>query len=637
MIQTTACALDCYDACKIVFEETKPKGDPNHPAGNGALCAVVNRYMPKTKRITTPRIDGNEVTLDEALIATAEAFKVDKSLLWRGSGNVGVMQEITNLFIEKIDGYLTKGTLCDGAGAAGIEAGRGVNRTLPLEQIAKAQTVVVWGRNITVTNSHLMPLLEGKKLIVIDPIKTAIAKQATIHLQIPPRTDYYVAILLSRFIFMEDSENKAWLEEFAPDFQDYYDYTKEHRIKAILQHLNLNLGDFGRVLHHLKEHKVVFLVGTGVQKYSIGSYALRAIDSLAAILGLFGREGCGVSYLGNSKLGFENPFEVSCKRVSKVATPFSKFGTVLIQGGNPCESMPDTNRTKKELLEVENLIYFGLYENETSKMARIVIPAKHFYEKEDVRLSYGHHFVTSMHKIQESSIGVLAELKITPNEQSPLGYANAKLFSADSSRTSYLDFLFCKKSIGISEYDFTHFLFEHFGLDGLQSESYYLDAWLSQCKTNQKEYISPAYQSLPYSDGFGENGKEMFAFVDEFNDEFINTKRFTKYRKQSQNKLKDETLWLITPKSNHSINTQFKRDNRVILHPNIGFIEGEKVKVESDHGEFIFEVLCSQDVREDCAVIFSNAFGVNYLTPSLVSDEGESACYQEVKVTVERI
>jgi len=41
---------------------------------------------------------------------------------------------------------------------------------------------------------------------------------------------------------------------------------------------------------------------------------------------------------------------------------------------------------------------------------------------------------------------VLAELKITPNEQSPLGYANAKLSSADGSRTSCLDFLFCKKS-----------------------------------------------------------------------------------------------------------------------------------------------------------------------------------------------
>ena len=78
--------------------------------------------------------------------------------------------------------------------------------------------------------------------------------------------------------------------------------------------------------------------------------------------------------------------------------------------------------------------------------------------------------------------------------------------------------------------------------------------------------------------------------------DFINTKRFTKYRKESQNKPKDETLWLITSKSVKSINTQFVRDNRVLLNPGLGFADGEKVNVSSEHGEFIFEVKCSEDL-----------------------------------------
>jgi len=384
------------------------------------------------------------------------------------------------------------------------------------------------------------------------------------------------------------------MEEFAPDFEDFYDYTREHRIKAILKHIDLDLGDFGRVLNYLRDRKIVFLVGAGVQKYSTGSYTLHAIDSLAAVLGLFGQEGCGVSYLGDSKLGFVNPFKAECKRVSKVNTEFSAFDTVLVQGGNPAESMPDTNRVKEELEEVDNLIYFGLHENETSKMARIVIPAKYFLEKEDVRLSYGHQYVTPMKKVKESESG-------------------------------------------ISEYEFTKYLFEAFGLSGLESESYYIDAWLSQCKELDGELVSPAYEELPYEDGFGEDGDEEFNFIDEFNDDFINTKRFTKYRKESQNKPKDETLWLITSKSVKSINTQFVRDNRVLLNPGLGFADGEKVNVSSEHGEFIFEVKCSEDLREDCALITGNTIGVNYLTPSRVSEEGESACYQEVKVSIERI
>jgi hypothetical protein len=36
-------------------------------------------------------------------------------------------------------------------------------------------------------------------------------------------------------------------------------------------------------------------------------------------------------------------------------------------------------------------------------------------------------------------------------------------------------------------------------------------------------------------------------------------------------------------------------------------------------------------------VITNNTIGVNCLTPALLSEEGENACYQEVKVRVERV
>ncbi|AKF25361.1 molybdopterin oxidoreductase [Sulfurovum lithotrophicum] len=594
-MKETACGLDCYDACRIIVEDDnfKIKGDKEHPTGNGALCALLNKHMFETPRIEKPRIDGREVSMEEAMQAVAEAFKTDSSLLWRGSGNLGVMQGITDLFMEKIDGTLTRGSLCDGAGDAGIIMGRGINRNLPLEQIEKAETVVVWGRNVTVTNSHIMPFLEGKHIVVIDPVKTAIAKKADLHIQIQPRTDYYVAIMLARFIFMEDTEDTEWMDEFAPEYEDFYDYTREHRIKAILAYIGVDLGDMGRILNYLRDRKVVFLVGNGVQKYSTGAYTMHAIDSLAATLGLFGKEGCGVSFLSNSKLGFEDPFEVECKRVPKATAEFSKFGTVLVQGGNPAESMPDSKRVRKELEAVENLIYFGLYENETSKRAKIVIPAKNFFEKEDVRLSYGHQYVQKMNKILDADIG-------------------------------------------ISEYDFTSRLFDLFGFDGLQSEEYYLDAWLSQCEREGEHYISPAHQDAPYAEGFGEEDDE-FEFIDEFEDDFINTKRFRKYRKESKNKPKDESFWLLTPKSSKSLNTQFVREETVQLPPDAGYAEGERVKVSSEHGSGEFTVRINEDLRPDCLIITANTRGVNYLTPSILSDGGENACYQEVKVLVERV
>ena len=592
----TACGLDCYDACSIIVEDNdfKIKGDASHPVGNGALCALLNKYMFETPRIEKPRINGLEVSMAEALEAVAEAFKADRSLLWRGSGNFGVMQEVSNLFMEQIEGSLTKGSLCDGSGDAGIVEGRGVNRTLPLEQIDKAEVVVVWGRNITVTNSHIMPYLEGKKIVVIDPVRTAIAKKADFFLQIVPRTDYYVAIMLARFIFMEDSDATEWMDEFAPEHEDFYDFTREHRIKSILEYIGTDLGDMGRMLNYLRDRKVVFLVGTGVQKYSTGSYVLHAIDSLAATLGLFGKEGCGVSYLGNSKLGFNNPFSVECQRVPKATTKFSDFDTVLVQGGNPASSMPDTNRVKKELEGVENLIYFGLHENETSRLAKIVIPAKNFFEKEDVRLSYGHQYVEKMNKVIASDIG-------------------------------------------ISEYDFTKYLFDAFGFSGLQEESYYIDAWMSQCEEEGEHHVSPAYETLPYHEGFAEEGDDEFEFIEDYDDDFINIKRFRKFRKTSKNKKENETFWLLSSKSSKSLNTQFVRDDKVQLHPELGYSEGEKVMISSEHGEHQFTVKLNEDLRLDCVLITNNTVGVNYLTPSILSEEGENACYQEVKVGLEKI
>jgi len=583
----TACGLDCYDGCKIEIDEfPKLKANTN----NGALCSLLNREIFNAKRVEKPMVNGVEVTMEEALDSVAKTLN-QNSLLWRGSGNFGVMQEITNLLFKELDGTLTKGSLCDGAGDSGIVEGRGVNRTLPLEQIAKAEVVIVWGRDVTNTNSHIVPYLKDKKIVVIDPIATEIAKRADLHIQIKPRSDIYLALMLSRFIFMEDSENIEWLDKFATEYEEFYDFTRTFRIKAILEYLELELKDIGELISYLKYKKVVILVGNGVQKYSIGNSVLWAIDSLASTLGLFGKEGCGVSYLGNSKLGFNNPFSIKSKQVSKVATPFSNFKTVLVQGGNPAESMPNSSRVIDELKEVKSLIYFGLYENRTSQMADIIIPAKNFFEKDDVRVSYGDHTITKMNRATESDFG-------------------------------------------ISEYQFTQEILKRLNLSGLKDESYYIDYWLNQADRVNGEYRSPAYQEIPYSNGFGEDEEDEFIFIDDFEDDFIKLKQLRKYRKVNPNKKKDTEYWLITPKGKHSLNSQFRRDNLVYLHPNLGYRESQEIKIVSQYGEHNFIVKNSRDIREDTVVIRANTIGVNHLTPSIISEEGDGACYQEVKVRI---
>jgi len=45
----------------------------------------------------------------------------------------------------------------------------------------------------------------------------------------------------------------------------------------------------------------------------------------------------------------------------------------------------------------------------------------------------------------------------------------------------------------------------------------------------------------------------------------------------------------------------------------------------------------SDDIRSDSVLIYAGTPGVNYLTPPIKSLMGKSACYQEVKITLERV
>ena len=590
MIQT-ACPLDCFDACSVVCDSNNPNklvAGNLAPTTNGVLCSHLYKHIHEANRILKPMVNGKEVSMSEALDEVAKVIKDNSWLLWRGSGNLGVMQSVTKLLAKEANGVLTRGTLCDGAGEAGIIASRGVNKLLPPEQIAKSEVVVVWGRNVTVTNSHMMPYIKDKKIVVIDPVKTKIAKEADIHIQLKPRGDFYLAVLLARFIMMEDAEDREYLEEFASEFEEYYDFTRGFRIKAILEHIGVSLNDIGDFLLLLQNKKVVFLVGVGVQKFEIGDSTLRAIDALAAILGLFGKEGCGVSYLANSTLGFNNPFKVECKTELKATTPFSKYKSVIIQGGNPAESMPCSNRVIDELKGVENLIYFGLYANETSKLANIIIPAKSFLEKEDIRLSYGHEYVQKMNKAINSDIG-------------------------------------------ISEYEFTQEILKRLNLEPIEDESYYIDYWLNQTIKENEKLISPAFEELPYKNGFGESGDEEFEFIDDFYDDFEDIKALRRFRKRLRKDTQE--YYLITAKSNKMLNSQFtKVEDLIYINPLVGIKDGEEILVHSLWGEFKLKVKNSNDIREDCVLIKYATTRVNSLTPPISSQEGDMACYGDVKV-----
>ncbi len=566
----SGCVLDCYDSCELSVDESYNFQASKDKPTSRFLCQNLAHYH-DFETIKKPRFDGVEITKEESLEKLFEIIKESNSTLYyKNGGNFGLMQDVLGHFFASHNDTLTKGSLCDGAGDAGIVAGRGVNHILPISQIEKSEVVIVWGRDIHTSSSHLLPILKGKKLIVIDPIKTKIAKMADLHVQLKPRSDIYVAILLYRFAMIEGEYDEEYLEEHAGEFEEFYELSQTIRIKKTLDKIDVDLGVFGKILGMMKDKKTSIIVGVGVQKYREGADVLRAIDAFALVMGLFGKEGCGVSYLGNSKESIESPFKDSSKKVSKVDTKFDQFDTVFVQGANPLNQMPNTLRVKESYSKVKNTIYFGLYENETSQNSRLILPAQEFYFKNDVRSSYGDNKMTFMNALKKSENG-------------------------------------------FSEYELSNALCKEFDVE-LKTEDEYLEHFKSFSDENGN---IKGRQDLPYKDGFDDE----FEFLDEL--------------ELKLNFKKD--LFLITAKSPSSLNSMFKREKCVYLHPSHNFKDTEMIRVSSDIGFVDLEVKNNEDIREDCVLIRSGVSGVNNLTPSHHSYDGLGACYQDVKVKIGKI
>lgn len=578
MSKKSACPLDCYDACSVVVDEGgKLRGDKEHLYTGGYLCPHLNHYD-QHPRIMLPRYKGETISMDEALdilIEKLHAFDPSTVLHYRGSGNFGLMQEVTDHFFATYGATLTKGSLCDGAGEAGIIEGRGKNHILPPEQIAKADVVIVWGRNPHVTNSHLLPFLKGKTIIVIDPVRTRLAEQADLFLQIKPHGDLQLALLLSRFIMIEGLEDREFLEKYAEEYEDFYELTQTVRIKAALEAIDLALGDIGNILELIRGRQTVILTGVGVQKYRNGADIVRAIDAIGAILGLFGKEGSGVSFLGTSSEGIKTPFNVKARRrIPKATADFSAYDLVFIQNANPLNQLPDTGRVAERMKSVQEIVYFGLYENATSKRADLVIPAKTFLEKNDIRVSYGHNALAKMPKIAEAAAG-------------------------------------------IGEYELTSVLCAKFAV-ALNEEAHYLDYFASFAQEKDGMMKVRGRSQIPYAEGF-ETDDGQFLFLEEVDLDFDMS----------------NDMFLVTAKSPKSLNSQFANEQHVYVHPQTGFLDGQLLRIVSETGSVELTAKYDSRLRNDCVLIYSGTTGVNYLTPAKLSYEGENAIYEENKVKVE--
>ena len=487
-----ACPLDCYDSCEALLVDENIKGSKEHPITDGKLCVNFANLL-KQENLESAFFEKKNISLNESLEILIEKLKTtnpSKTLYYKGSGNVGVMQKAPLNFFTQYGSTLTRGSLCDGAGAIGIEEGRGSVINPSIEKLINADVVVVWGRNLSVTSSHMYNLIKDKTIVTIDPIKTDIAKKSKIHMQINPKTDHELALLFTRFAYMQDLEDREFIDEFGNGADWFFDISRNRPVVSYEATTGVPLSLVNDFFDLIENKTVAILVGVGVQKYFEGTQIMRCIDSFAAFMGYHKKEAGGVWYLSNSSYGYKNQFEVkgTNKKVSIPKVDFGSFDLVFIQGSNPVITAPNTQRVI-EGLEKTFVVYFGVTMNETCKYADLIIPSTSFLAKKDVRLSYGHEFKVLNESIKE------------------------------------------KDENSISEYDLTNFLLESFGFDKLKDEDEIINYYKNH-NPNKEEFetfnfieeveIEPLYKEKTNDNFYFITAKNKNSLNSQFaNDDFV--------------------------------------------------------------------------------------------------------------------
>ncbi len=411
-----ACPMDCYDACQGQMIDGNIKGSKEHKTTNGKLCINFANLL-KEDNLKKSFFEGNEISLEKSLNILVDKLKSttpSKTLYYKGSGNIGVMQSVTKNFFTQYGATLTRGSLCDGGGGAGIEAGRQNVINPPIQKLIDADVIIVWGRNFTVTSSHMYNLVKDKIFITIDPLCTDIAKKSQIHMQINPKTDYELALLFTRFAHMQDLENSQFIEEFGSGADWFFDIARNRPLVSYEATTGISLSQVYEFFDLIVNKKVAIVLGLGVQKYFEGAQITRCIDSFAAYMGFHKQDAGGVWYLSDSGFGYEKPFEIkgTNKKVSIPEVDFSSYDLVFIQGGDPVISHPNTQKVIDGLKKTF-VVYFGTTLNATCEYADLIIPSCSFLSKRDVRLSYGHELKSISDVVIPKDENTMSEYELT--------------------------------------------------------------------------------------------------------------------------------------------------------------------------------------------------------------------------------
>jgi anaerobic selenocysteine-containing dehydrogenase len=429
----TACPLDCPDSCSLdvtVERGRLVKIDGSHRAAStaGYICGKVRRFDRRVygaDRVHHPMVrtgpkgrgEFKRSNWDEALdlivdkLREARATYGGESVLpyhYGGSNGVLTNDFEDARFFRRFGASRLARTLCAAPTGAVASAMYGKMAGVAYPDYADAQLIVIWGCNPSASGIHLVSHIKraqqsGARLVVIDPRRTPLARQADLHLALKPGTDLPVALAAIRELFANGWVDREFVAAQTTGIDELERAAAPWTIDRAAREADIDpamLATFAKWYGTIAP--AVIRCGWGQERNRNGGAATMAILALPAVAGKFGVRGGGYTMSNSGAWG------ITSERLIGVAAPQTRLvnmnhlgralteytdppiAVLFVYNCNPLATVPDQNRVRTGL-ERDDLftIVHEQVMTDTTKYADVVLPATTFLEQYDVARGYG--------------------------------------------------------------------------------------------------------------------------------------------------------------------------------------------------------------------------------------------------------
>jgi len=377
------CSKDCPDLCS--FEITVKNGKPDiTPFKHYFLdvpfvCAKLKHFFEmefSDVKSFVKKTSGKQQPCphNEAVRETAQFLKKNRNkkiLFIRGSGSLGYnMYYWDKLFSNFPNCWFVEGGPCDDTGIYAHVKDFGCIKNPAITNLSQAEAIILFGKNAKNCSPHLYAYLktlkkDGKKIVYIDPVKTATAKLADKFIRINPAADGLLSAAL--------------LEEIMPG--------QGCKIDGIFDKTGLSSEDFNYLKGCIKDGKTAFIQGFGLQRYFNGANIVSWINKLAVYT-----DNEHLLYFGkSSKENLDKP-DIPKKNMVNIADIIQKmdegfFDIYVVVGANPVVTYPEP-RLQIKAFEEKPLICIDTNYTDTSKYADYFIKSAGMFAQDDFSESY---------------------------------------------------------------------------------------------------------------------------------------------------------------------------------------------------------------------------------------------------------